>query len=115
MHGAALIKKLLANGIWTQDDYRVLYNINFPPVSAADVKGHQVVAQGYRPNARFSVAPQTSPSGRKYSWIKGGDQRVTTAPGTDVRANLDGYISVTPMRVDLTAHDLLDQLKDQLR
>ena len=114
IHGAPLIKKLIAQGVWTNDDYRLLYNVNFPPVMAADVKGHRVVAQGYRPNARFSVEPQTSPTGRKYSWIKGGNQQVTTAPGTDVQANLDGYISVTPMRVDLTAHDVLDQLKDQL-
>jgi 5'-nucleotidase len=37
-----------------------------------------------------------------------------TAEGTDVRANLEGYISVTPMRVDLTAYDVLNQVKDQL-
>jgi len=114
VHGGPLVRKLIDQGIWTNEDYRVLYNVNFPPVMAADVKGHQVVAQGYRPNARFSVEPQTSPSGRRYTWIKGGMQQDRTAEGTDVAANMDGYISVTPMRVDLTAYDLLDQLKDQL-
>ena len=113
-HGATLIKKLLAQGVWDTADYRLLYNLNFPPVPAADVKGHRVVAQGYRPNARFSVETQTSPSGRRYVWIKGGSQREMTAEGTDVRANLEGYISVTPMRVDLTAYDVLGQVKDQL-
>jgi 5'-nucleotidase len=39
---------------------------------------------------------------------------VPTAPGTDAHANLDGYISVTPMRVDLTAHDRLDSLRAAL-
>jgi 5'-nucleotidase len=114
VHGAPLIKKLIAKGVWDTADYRLLYNLNFPPVPAADVKGHKVVSQGYRPGARFSVEPQTSPSGRRYAWIKGGSQQVMTADGTDVWANLDGYISVTPMRVDLTAYDVLDQLKDQM-
>jgi len=114
VHGAALVRNLIDNGIWTEDDYRLLYNVNFPPVMAADVKGHKVVAQGYRKNARFSVAPQTSPSGRRYAWIKGGIQQESTLPGTDVHANLEGYISVTPMRVDLTAHDMIDDLQERL-
>jgi 5'-nucleotidase len=114
VHGASLIKKLIAQGIWDTADYRLFYNINFPPVLAADVKGHKVVAQGFRPNTFFSVVPQTSPAGRRYAWITGGSQQDMTAEGTDVRANLEGYISVTPMRVDLTAHDVLEQLKDQL-
>ncbi|MEO0487921.1 MAG: stationary phase survival protein SurE, partial [Pseudomonadota bacterium] len=33
-----------------------------------------------------------------------------TAPGTDAAVNLDGYISVTPMRADFTAHDMFDTL-----
>jgi len=114
VHGPALIKKLIAQGVWNTADYRLFYNINFPPVAAADVKGHQVATQGYRPTARFTVAPQVSPSGRQYSWIKGGSQQEMTAEGTDVRANLEGMISITPMRADLTAHDVMDQLKDQL-
>ena len=36
---------------------------------------------------------------------------VATEPGTDAHANLEGYISVTPMRADLTAHDALEALK----
>lgn len=114
VHGAPLIKLLLEKGLWDTADYRLLYNINFPPLPAVDVKGHKVAAQGYRPTARFTVDPQTSPSGRRYAWIKGGSQQEMTGAGTDVRANLEGYISVTPMRVDLTAHDVLAQLKDQI-
>lgn len=114
-HGAALVRNLVDNGLWDKADYRLFYNVNFPPVLGADVKGTRVCAQGYRPNARFTVEPSTSPSGRRYTWIKGGDQRDLTAPGTDARANLDGYISVTPMRVDLTAHDVLADLESRLQ
>ncbi|MEL7177936.1 MAG: stationary phase survival protein SurE, partial [Pseudomonadota bacterium] len=62
----------------------------------------------------FSVEPHNAPSGRKFLWVKGGPQHHPTAPGTDAHANLDGYISVTPMRADLTAHDTLDALKAQM-
>jgi 5'-nucleotidase len=51
-----------------------------------------------------------APSGRRFAWIKGGDQQVLTAPGTDAAVNLEGYVSVTPMRADLTDHALLARL-----
>jgi 5'-nucleotidase len=113
VHGADLIRKLLAATPADQNDadYRVFYNINFPPVLAAAVRGARVVPQGFRRNTRFSVEPHLSPSGRRFLWIKGGEQHVPTLPNTDAAVNLDGYISVTPMRADLTAHDLIDPLK----
>lgn len=114
VHGAPLIRKLLDQGIWDDGDYRVFYNVNFPPVRAADVKGTKVAAQGYRRNTNFGMLAQLSPTGRKFLWIKGGDQHTPTAPGTDAAVNLDGYISITPMRADLTAHDLLSDLAARL-
>jgi 5'-nucleotidase len=54
---------------------------------------------------------QTSPSGRRFLWVTGSAQNVPAEPGSDVTVNLDGYISVTPMRADLTAHDLIDPLR----
>jgi len=41
----------------------------------------------------------------------GGNQHVEATPGSDAAVNLDGYISVTPMRADLTARDAMDALK----
>ncbi|MEL6570251.1 MAG: 5'/3'-nucleotidase SurE [Pseudomonadota bacterium] len=114
VHGPAVIRNLIDNGIWTEDPYRVFYNVNFPPVMAADVKGHQVVSQGFRPTTRFRTEAFTAPNRRKYTWITGGNQQEPTGLGTDVQANIDGYTSITPMRVDLTAHDLLDDLKARL-
>ena len=94
----------MEHGLWDDADYRLFYNVNFPPCPAAEVKGLKVAAQGFRRNTTFGVEPHISPSGRKFLWIKGGPQHLPTLPGTDARANLDGWISVTPMRADLTAH-----------
>ncbi|WP_422050927.1 5'/3'-nucleotidase SurE [Shimia sp.] len=111
-HGADVLRKILATEVPNGSAYGLFYNINFPPVLAADVKGVRVVAQGLRQDTCFSVEPHTSPSGRRFLWAKGGNQQVKTAENTDAAINLDGYISVTPMRADLTAHDALKALKD---
>lgn len=113
-HGAATVRKLLDHGIWDDGDFRLFYNVNFPPVAAANVKGLRVGPQGFRRGTSFSVEPHQSPSGRRFLWVKGGNQHVPTLPGSDVALNLDGYISVTPMRAELTDHTVLDQLRDAL-
>ena len=112
VHAPDLIRKLLS--VWPEDSagYRLFYNINFPPVSAANVQGMKIAPQGFREHSRFTCEPHLSPSGRQFLWIRGGDQHRPTAPGSDAAVNLEGYISVTPMRADLTDHDLLASLKD---
>lgn len=114
VHGAATIRTLLDHGLWDDADYRLFYNVNFPPVAAADVKGTRVTRQGFRRNTTFGAVSQTSPNGRRFMWVTGGPQDEPTGPGTDAQANLDGYISVTPLRADLTAHDRLAELAARL-
>jgi 5'-nucleotidase len=111
-HGAGVIGKILASGAMVQsEDYRLFFNVNFPPVPADEVRGLRVVPQGFRQGTRFEVEPHSSPAGRRFLWVKGGDQRAPTAPDTDAAVNLEGYVSVTPMRADLTAHDAIGALK----
>ena len=112
VHAAALIRRILDATPAHDGGYRLFYNLNFPPVPAAGVLGARATPQGYRGDGRFGVEPHTSPSGRRFVWIKGSNQHDPTAPGSDAQANMDGYISVTPMRADLTAHDVMDRLKD---
>lgn len=113
-HGVDTVRRLLRHGIWDDRDYRIFYNVNFPPVAAANVKGLKVAAQGYRRDTSFSTEPHVSPSGRMFLWVKGGPQHIPTAPGSDVAVNLEGYVSVTPLHADLTVHDALESLKDKL-
>ncbi len=113
-HGAGVVRALLDHADWSSRDYRLFYNVNFPPCAAADVAGTEVAAQGVRPGTHFSVEPVLAPSGRRFLWVKGGPQQVGTAPGTDVAANFANRISVTPMRCDLTAHDALAPLARRL-
>ena len=47
-------------------------------------------------------------------WVRGAPQDGPSTPGSDVAINLDGYISVTPMRADLTCHASLGALREAL-
>jgi 5'-nucleotidase len=109
-HGADVVRRILTATPQESADYSLFYNVNFPPVAGKDVKGIRVAPQGRRPGVVFGTEPHTAPSGRRFSWIKGGDQQIQTAPGTDAAVNLEGHISVTPMRADLTAHEMITAL-----
>ena len=115
VHGAETVRKLLRHGLWDEGGYRLFYNVNFPPCPAEAVTGLEVTRQGWREDTTFAVEPHVAPSGRMFLWVKGGPQHHPTGPGTDVTANLAGAISVTPLRADLTAHDVIDTLKERLR
>jgi 5'-nucleotidase len=110
VHGVDVVRRILAHSPKETGGYRLFYNVNFPPFPAAEVKGTRVATQGFREGLGFSTEPHNAPSGRRFLWIKGGDQSRPTAEGSDAQLNLQGYISVTPMRADLTAHEMLEPL-----
>ncbi|MGR3460915.1 MAG: 5'/3'-nucleotidase SurE [Roseovarius sp.] len=110
-HGLPVLRRLLDKGVWTQDDYGIFYNINFPPCPGSEVRGIRAARQGFRRDMGFGVQPHVAPSGRRFLWVTGAPQHEPTSPGSDADVNLQGYVSVTPMRADLTAHDALEALK----
>ena len=109
--GAEVINKILAVKAQTKSDYRLFYNVNFPPCPANEVNGISATPQGYRNGSRFSVCPVSSPTTRRFLFVQGSNQQVKSAKGSDAAANIDNYISVTPMCADLTAHDVLEKLR----
>ncbi|RMC31994.1 5'/3'-nucleotidase SurE [Paracoccus alkanivorans] len=114
-HGAAVVRQLLDHGDWnSSDDFRLFYNVNFPAKPASGVRGIRVAPQGKRRDSRFSVVPYTAPNGRRFMWAKGGSQQAPANEGSDVAMNMAGYVSVTPMRADLTCHASLERLSKAL-
>ena len=108
--GTRVVRRLLEKGMWDEGPSRLFYNVNFPPVGAAEVRGVRVARQGFRGVHQHGVEPMVAPSGRRFLWVKGGSQTIPTGEGTDVQVNLDGFVSVQPCRADLTAHDALEGL-----
>ncbi len=83
---------------------RTLVNINFPARLPEEVQGIRVVRQGFHDYARGSIVEGIDPRGYRYFWF--GLHGIEHTPGhaTDLEAIADGYISVTPLQLDLT-HD----------
>ncbi|MEO7569241.1 MAG: 5'/3'-nucleotidase SurE [Croceibacterium sp.] len=91
---------------------RTVVNINFPALPPAEVKGVRVVRQGFHDYARGSVVEATDPRGRPYYWFGLHDIEHTLDHGTDLEAVGDGYISVTPLQLDLTHHASIGTLAE---
>jgi 5'-nucleotidase len=91
---------------------RTLLNVNFPPVAADAVKGVRVVRQGLRDYGRLAVEDRTDPRGFPYMWLSMGRKPHEPEPDTDLAAAADGYVSVTPLHLDLTHAPSLAMVKD---
>jgi 5'-nucleotidase len=109
-HGADLMRRLLDGAAWPEAPYGVFYNVNFPPLPAAEVRGTRVTFQGYRAAPTFGVLPHVAPNGRTYLWLTHGHGNADSPTGSDSRECHDGHITVTPLNADLTAHDLIAPL-----
>lgn len=79
-----------------------LVNVNFPALPPDAVKGVRVVDQGIRDYGRAKVVKGVDPRGYPYYWFGLGPAVHTPAHSTDLEAIADGYISVTPLHLDLT-------------
>jgi 5'-nucleotidase len=83
-----------------------LLNINVP---LGDIKGVRVTRQGIK-NAKTLVSQHIDPRGKPYYWIGEEYFRSSAEDGTDYKAIEDGYVSVTPLRADMTDHRALQAL-----
>jgi 5'-nucleotidase len=82
---------------------RTFLNINMPK---GQPKGYRVTVQAKR-NHVTSVAERHDPKGRPYYWIEEGEDEWLPHDRSDYQAVRDGYVSLTPLHPDLTAHHAL--------
>ena len=101
----AWAERVLAPLIAAPFPARTLVNVNFPALAPDAVKGVRVVRQGIRDYGRLRIDKRTDPRGFNYYWF--GLRPIQHTPGhlTDLEAIADGYITVTPLHLDLT-HEL---------
>ena len=99
-------------GVVIRDDFPsdTLLSVNLPNVAPDEVKGVRVTKLGRR-RYQDSLTRALDPSGKEYFWIGGGTTNWTGPDDSDFRAVKDGYISVTPLHLDLTNFPLLDQIR----
>jgi 5'-nucleotidase len=104
-HGPGIIRKLLAFGF----PGSVLYNINFPNRAPDAVEGIRITSQGKFAHG-LHVEERFDGRGNQYFWLAYRRGKGTLTPGTDIHAIGEGAISLTALRLDLTAHDLKEPL-----
>lgn len=97
-----VIKKGLPEG--------VVLNVNVPYLPKDELKGFMITRQGLR-LYRDELDRRFDPRGRPYYWIGGQAPTGVDEPGTDFGALRAGYVSITPLQLDLTHHKMVDELK----
>lgn len=108
-HAPGLLRRLLD----TQLPAGVLLNVNFPRCAPDEVKGVAVANQGKLVHS-LSIEERRDGRGFPYYWLMFGREQTETVPGTDIAAIRDNRISVTPLHLDLTAHEVKDRLAKAL-
>ena len=103
-HAPDIVRRLLALE-WAPN---TLMNVNFPDCTPEEVQGIQVTRQGRRDQEVLQIDERRDTWGTPYYWL-GFRSRKSSAPeGTDLRAVYDGYVSVTPLSLNLTSTDMLE-------
>ncbi|HKE59431.1 MAG TPA: 5'/3'-nucleotidase SurE [Pyrinomonadaceae bacterium] len=97
------VRKVLEEGL----PEGTLLNINLPP---GEIKGIKVTRQGIK-NARTVISEHIDPRNKPYFWIGEEYFNTNSAEGTDYNAIELGYVSVTPLKADMTDHQALNALE----
>ncbi len=88
----------------------VVLNVNIPYLSFDAINGYVITRQGMRVY-RDALDKRIDPRGRPYYWIGGDEPTGVNEEGTDVGALASGYVSITPLQLDLTNYKAMDVLK----
>jgi len=105
-HAPEIIRKLIAFGF----PEGILYNLNFPNRQPDQVVGLRVTGQGKLTHG-LHIDERVDGRGNPYFWLAYRREKPLISPGTDLDALAQGAVSVTPLRLDMTAYDLGDPLR----
>lgn len=100
-----VVEKVIADGL-PKD---VVVNVNVPYLKEDELKGFMITRQGLRVY-RDVLDTRNDPRGRPYYWIGGESPTGVDEPGTDFGALQAGYVSITPLQLDLTNYKSMDVL-----
>ncbi|WKZ40055.1 MAG: 5'/3'-nucleotidase SurE [Anaerolineales bacterium] len=105
-HAASVaVKNVITHGLPAE----TLLNVNVPFLKQEEIKGFRITRQGLRVY-HSRLDERIDPRGRPYYWIGGDAPTGVPEPGTDVGALSEGYISVTPLQLDLTDYRALSNV-----
>ncbi len=110
---AAIARRVVREVIQRGLPAGVALNINVPRGPLDAIQGFQVTRQGRR-IYRDQLVRREDPAGHPYYWIGGEFPTGHPDAGTDIGALAQGYVSITPLHLDLTVHRLIPELENWL-
>jgi 5'-nucleotidase len=87
-----------------------LWNVNIPPLPADAVRGIRITKLGSR-IYNDTIVRKTDPRGKDYFWIGGGEPGWNRDDSSDFSAVSTGYVSVTPLKLDMTDSETISELQ----
>lgn len=91
-----------------------ILNVNVPDLPYEALKGYRATRLGYRHRSE-AIVEAHDPKGRPVYWIGPAGLGQDAGEGTDFHAVANGYVSVTPLQIDLTRHAMIDDIGNWLR
>lgn len=111
---AALVaKKVVENIIAYHMPEDAILNVNIPDLPMADIKGFEITRLGNRHKAEPAAVSQ-DPRGKPIYWVGAAGPEQDAGPGTDFYAINNGFVSISPIHVDLTRYSAIDSLNEWL-
>jgi 5'-nucleotidase len=111
--GAASAARQLARTLLSLTGDRTrLWNVNVPAIPIGAVRGIKVTRLGSRVYNDI-IVKKTDPRGKDYFWIGGAEPGWNTGENTDFAAVSEGYVSITPLRLDFTDRDGIVELEER--
>lgn len=111
---AAMVAQSLISGMDAHTLPRdTILNVNVPDLPLSQIRGFKATRLGNRHKAE-PVVRDTDPRGRVVYWVGPPGVEQDAGPGTDFHAVRDGYVSVTPLQVDLTRHECMHAMTEWL-
>lgn len=98
-----LVEQLLAKPL---SQRALILNVNVPDVPFEELKGFRATRLGFRHRSEQVIRAQ-DPHGRPVYWVGPAGPEQDAGPGTDFHAVAQGYVSVTPLQIDLTRHNAI--------
>jgi len=104
-----LVEQLLKSPI----EPTLILNVNVPNLPIARLRGFRSTRLGYRHRSE-PIVPAHDPRGRPVYWVGPAGPQQDAGPGTDFEAIAQGWVSVTPLQIDLTRHSALPAVQQWL-
>jgi 5'-nucleotidase len=101
-----VVERVIENGL----SEGVVLNVNVPYLKESELRGYMITRQGLRVY-RDALDQRIDPRGRPYYWIGGEAPTGIAEEGTDVGALVEGYVSITPLQLDLTNYKAMETLR----